>query len=101
MDTFYQWFQWSLGIAVGLLTAVVAWVGNKLATLTDRIAKAETAVAILENEHHVDPLDYVKAVTEMSTAIATLTATIGELRSEIRNLERVIADQTSQASRSR
>ena len=86
-----DWFRFVVGTVVAGLTALAGWFAHVLFTYNDKIGKLEVRVAVLETRPHVDPLDYVKAVTEMSAAIANLTQTIVALRAEIQNLERIIS----------
>ena len=92
-----DWFRFVVGTVVAGLTAVAGWFAHVLFKYNDKIADVGTRVAVLENQPHVDPLDYIKAVTEMSSAIANLTQTIALLRAEIQNLERVISKRTERS----
>lgn len=86
-----DWFRFVVGTIVAGLTTLAGWFAHVLFVYNDKISRVDVRLSVLEHQPHVDPLDYVKAVTEMSAAIANLTQTITMLRSEIQNLERVIS----------
>lgn len=88
-----DWFRFIFGSVVAMLTALSGWFAHTLFRFGDNLSALTTRVSIMENKPQVDPIDYVKAITEMSAAIDALTATIAQLRTEIQQLETAIREQ--------
>ena len=88
-----DWFRFIFGTVTAALTGAAGWFGHLFMHQSKELHDLKTRVSVLENKPSVDPLDYVKAITEMSSAIAGLTATIALLREEIRQLEAVIREK--------
>jgi len=108
VDHFYSWFQWALGIAIGMLTAIVAWIGNELAGQTKDMAKFQSEVAVLQSQPKIDPIAYTKQIGELANAMNNLANQLtilethrveefqrlredySELRQELRELKHIV-----------
>lgn len=66
MGEFVSIFQWVIGLAVGVLMPIVAWVAFRTHNLT-------VEMAVMKARPQVDPIEYTKAVMELASAIAQLT----------------------------
>lgn len=64
-------FRWVVGLLVGLATPILAWIGI-------RVNDVDKRLAVLENRRQVDPIEYTKAIVEMSAALASLSAKLAE-----------------------
>lgn len=73
-----DWFRWILGILNGVYLIVLGWLVNWIATNQRDTRDIDKRLTVLESRPQVDPLAYTKAITEMSGAIATLTAKVAE-----------------------
>lgn len=86
-------FKFIVGTATTGLTALAGWFGHTLFAYNDKIAHLDTRVTVLEKQEHVDPRDYVKAITEMAAAISSLVSTIAELKTEVQSLKRLLSER--------
>lgn len=73
-----DWFRWILGILNGVYLIVLGWLVNWIATNQRDTRDIDKRLTVMESRPQVDPLAYTKAITEMSGAIATLTAKVAE-----------------------
>lgn len=66
MPEYAAFFQWVIGLAVGVLTPVVAWVGIRTHNLS-------IEVAVLKARPYVDPVEHATALMSMTHAVTQLT----------------------------
>lgn len=73
-----DWLRWILGILNGVYLIVIGWIVNWIAAIQKDSRDLDKRLTVLESRPQVDPLAYTKAITEMSGAIAVLTAKVAE-----------------------
>ena len=66
-----EWLRWGAGIVAGAALALSGWL-LKLAHDLDK------RVTVLEQRPHIDPVEYTRAVTELTVAMANLTTQLAE-----------------------
>ena len=64
-------FQWVIGLAVGVLMPIVAWVAFRTHDLSIK-------VAVLEARPYVDPVEHARALTQMAYAVTQLTQQLAD-----------------------
>ena len=67
---------------LGLVAGGVVWVNN-------RVHGHEKEIALLKATKHVDPLDYVKTVTQVTSSLASLAQTVSALSNELHSAKTI------------
>lgn len=101
-----DWIRWVIGAIITAWTAVISGLGSmilgKLKVLNDRMdTQRDHAIVIdkrlslLEARPVVDPLEHIKAMTELTAMINTLVADVKRLTEEVAH----VCDRVEQLSK--
>lgn len=79
-----------------LYTGVAGWVFTLIIDNRKFMALLDKRIAIIENRPQVDPIVYTKSITEVTSALATLTARITEISQALQEQHRQLLKEVEQ-----
>lgn len=89
-----DWFRWFMGLLITGWTSVISGLAailfGKLKVITDRqdsqslgLQTLDKRLSLLEARPAVDPLEYVKALTELTASLNSLASKVERLTKEV------------------
>lgn len=84
-----DWFRWLMGGLVGIYSGVTGFVIGLIIHDRKKLAELESRLAVIEARSRVDPVSYMRFITEVKHTLESIVAQIAEAhkeREEIREL---------------
>ena len=115
----WDWFRWVIGGLVVAYGTMLGWIVTLIIDNRKFMALLDKRLAVIESRPHVNPVEYVRAITEVTGSLAALTTQLTqnagtreeqfnelrrqheELRKELQSIEKRLDALINQRSQGR